>query len=1032
MALTAIFKSRIVLPLLLAMSALAALPLSQGAEPESPATIPRVDAANATEAQELEARRRTVEEEQVNVARERRELNILREKNARQLKALDIGQIVRVTVEQAELDADSARVNLSGVEVELQSATQKLEALRASIEDLQKRLEVFSNNPSDTPEAQQAAAAIGEDLALQQKFLALEDQHVANLQAAHFIASQRLEIATKWANELRNQYQMARELSDKAALGQLQERIQKEQQALLAEVAEIRQRLNAAQGTSSEARDTRHQLKTSLLKTEEQARLKQTDLALAQAQARLNSIESVLTNSAADTDELTITVKQANVLLQELAARSTFLKNKTALVKQQQGALIKSLSVASPQRKHAIQDSRVLAQVLDDLGKQSKQLAFLTETAFDRRDKLKASYERKLREGLLVRQTFPADVATWHALGQEFASLPATLWQTTFNKLINTTRESTNFSLMLAALLELAWLGLVLGTYRYLTHNAAPMASSNHVFLAGVVRVTSRLVRANIISVAIIGALFILFILAGMPQPGFGIFILFSLAWLSYKLAIDLAQMLLLDGYFTQGASYPRLYRALRWGILALALLSPLMLLGHFTPASPVMRDFTDRLFMVLLIPGLILILRQRELIVAPLRLVVTSRWARAGERIIIVLSLALLVSALVGVTGYINLAWAIALYVGLFLVVLGGWLLLRGLLRDLFKMFRTRIASRNYGVAGRHPFLENLIDPLGRIAQIALFILAWAALFQLYGWDAGSPVVRDSKEVLFTPLITVDGRPITIFSILLTVLIIIAVLRVGGWSREITYRWLFYKITNSGTRHSLSVFTQYAVVLIGFLIALRVLGINLTTLTVFAGALGVGIGFGLQNIANNFVSGILLLIERPVRTGDTVTIGPNQGSVTRIGIRSLTVKTPDNLEVIIPNADVISHPFTNWTFSDTVVRSSIAIAISYQNDLHLARKLIEDILNKHSSIIRSTTANVWLEEFGNATVLFRIHYLIDLCTSNGSEVKSALLFQIWDSFKQAGIRFPGCPSDPPATPMLAPDIGPIAPPATL
>ncbi|MEO5573749.1 MAG: mechanosensitive ion channel domain-containing protein [Gammaproteobacteria bacterium] len=1025
-------KSRMAL-LIVLMSGVPFMPQLASAV-ESGASTPNAATRTAekTAAEELAARRQTIEEEQVNVARERRELNALREQNTRQLKALDIGQIVRATVEQAELDADSARVNLSGVEVELQSAAQKVESLRASIEALQERLESLSNNPSDTLEAQQTAAMIGEDLALQQQFLTLEDQHLANLQAARFIAGQRLEIASKWADELRNQYKMARELSDKAALGQLQERIQREQQQLLDEVADLRKRLNTAQGTSGEAQDTRRKLKTSLLETEEQARLKQTELALAQAQARLNSVESVLTNSAADTDELATTVKQADALLQELAARAEFLRNKTALVKQQQVAIIKSLSVASPERKQAIQDSRVLTTVLDDLGKQSKQLAFLTETALDRRNKLKTRHERRVREGLLVQQTFPSDLAAWHALGRDFATLPATLWQTTFSKLFVTLRQSTTLNLGLVFLVEFVWLGLVLWGYRYLSRSVAPVSSSNPVFITHVVRVSSRLLRANIISVATIGALFILFVLANMPQPGFSIFVLFSMAWLSYTLAIDLAHLLLLDGYFTQGVTYPRLYRALRWVMLGLAVLTPFTLLGHYTAASPILRDFTDRLFLLLLIPWLILILRKRELILAPLRLAATARWAQTSERIVIVLALALLTSALVGVAGYINLAWAIALYVGLFLIVLAGWLLLRGLLRDVFKLLKKRTFSSNYGVAGRQTFLENLVDPLARAAQLALFIMAGMVLFHLYGWDADSSVVRHTKEVLYTPLVMVDGKPITIFSILLTALIVFAVLRVGGWSRELTYRWLFYKITNSGTRHSLSVFTQYAVVLIGFLIALRVLGINLTTLTVFAGALGVGIGFGLQNIANNFVSGILLLIERPVRTGDTVTIGPNQGSVTRIGIRSLTVQTPDNLEVIIPNADVISHPFTNWTFSDTVVRTTLTIAISHQNDLHLASRLIEDILKKHSAIIRATTANVWLEEFNNATALFRINYLTDLCTSNTGEVKSALLFQIWDSFKQAGIRFPGCPPEPFAPLAALPGATPVTPPAAL
>jgi potassium efflux system protein len=125
---------------------------------------------------------------------------------------------------------------------------------------------------------------------------------------------------------------------------------------------------------------------------------------------------------------------------------------------------------------------------------------------------------------------------------------------------------------------------------------------------------------------------------------------------------------------------------------------------------------------------------------------------------------------------------------------------------------------------------------------------------------------------------------------------------------------------------NSLAIFSQYAIILLGVLIGLNLLNINLTSLTVFAGALGVGIGLGLQNIANNFVSGLILLMERPVRILDWVTISNHEGKVSRIGMRFLTVTTWDNQDVIIPNADLISTPFTNWTLSDALVRTIFVV----------------------------------------------------------------------------------------------------------
>ncbi|MEW6353414.1 MAG: mechanosensitive ion channel domain-containing protein [Pseudomonadota bacterium] len=973
---------------------------------------PAPSGAESVEAQALAARRAAVEQEQAAVARERAELEKLRKETLRQLKALDIGQIERVMVEQAELKADAERVNLGGVEVDLQSAEQQAAELNAAIQDIQQRL----GELKDT----EAAAKLQQELALKQAALELENQHVANLRAARYIAGQRLELALRWAQELKSQYKTARELSDKTLLSDLQARIQKEQQDLMDRAADLRKRLEALQGDDAATQAERSVLRARLLETEELARMKPTELALAQAQVRLNALDAMLAGADADTEELAAALNQADDLLRELEARREFVQRKTVLWKQQQALVAKRLDVAAPERAQTVQDSRALEKILDTLDKQAKQVAFLIESARDKRRSLDMRYDQALRSGLLVRQTLPGDSASWQRLGLELLALPTVLWQTISGPLLAAARAGGAADWGLVVLSEALWLGLLAWTARRCARTP-PVESGAPGFSAVARRLAARLLHANVISIAVIGALLIPFLLAGAPQPGFTIFLIFAGAWLAYKTAIDLAHLLLLDPKFAQRGTHPRLYRVLRWWVPALSALTALVLLVHLTELSPLLRDFVDRSFMLLLAPALLLVLRGRRLLLAPLAPVLSPRWLHLAERVVVILTLAMLVSAVVGMLGYINLAWNIALHVGLFLLMTALWLLLRGLLRDVFQALRRYTSSPRYALPCPQSLLENLLEPVQRGAQIVLFVLAWWTLFQLYGWDADTPVVRDARAVLFSPLFTIDNKPIHLFGILLTLAIIMAVVWLGRWSRELTYRWLFYKVANSGARHSLSVFTQYLVVLVGFLIALRVLGIDLTTLTVFAGALGVGIGFGLQNVANNFVSGILLLIERPVRTGDVVTIGANEGAVTRIGIRSLTIKTPDSQEVIIPNSEVISHPFMNWTYTDTLVRTSLIIGITYQNDLHLARKIIEQALQNHPAVIKSAQNEVLLDEFGGATVNFRVHYFTDLCGNNRQEIKSQLLFQIWDSFKRAGVRFPGPPPPPDIAPLPAP-----------
>jgi len=175
----------------------------------------------------------------------------------------------------------------------------------------------------------------------------------------------------------------------------------------------------------------------------------------------------------------------------------------------------------------------------------------------------------------------------------------------------------------------------------------------------------------------------------------------------------------------------------------------------------------------------------------------------------------------------------------------------------------------------------------------------------------------------------------------------------------------------------------------------------------VFAGALGVGIGFGLQNIANNFISGLILLMERPVRAGDWVTVGDYEGEIARIGIRSATLVTWDNQEVIIPNADLISNAFTNWTRSDPIVRTVLVVGVSYDGDPHTAMKVLEEAVIMQPEVMLQPAPCIYLTNFNDSSVDIRVQYYTDVTQSSRLEVKSKVMLAIWDALKEADIEIP-------------------------
>ena len=201
--------------------------------------------------------------------------------------------------------------------------------------------------------------------------------------------------------------------------------------------------------------------------------------------------------------------------------------------------------------------------------------------------------------------------------------------------------------------------------------------------------------------------------------------------------------------------------------------------------------------------------------------------------------------------------------------------------------------------------------------------------------------------------------------------------------------------------------FTQYAVIIGGGLLTLRVLGIDFTGMALVFGGLAVGMGFGLRDFASNIVGGVMLLIERPVREGDVITLGEYEGRVAHIGIRSMRVSSWDNMEVLIPNAETFNKPFTNWTHQDSVVRTVVPIKVNRSDDPVLVQQLIMDVLTGIPDVLATPVPQVLLKKIDDVLIEFEIRYFINVQHHTRFEVRSVVLFAIMARFKEAGIKSP-------------------------
>jgi len=209
-------------------------------------------------------------------------------------------------------------------------------------------------------------------------------------------------------------------------------------------------------------------------------------------------------------------------------------------------------------------------------------------------------------------------------------------------------------------------------------------------------------------------------------------------------------------------------------------------------------------------------------------------------------------------------------------------------------------------------------------------------------------------------------------------------------------------------TRTLVSKILQIAIYVIAILISMDVLGLNLTTLTVFSGAVGIGIGFGLQNIASNFISGLILLLERSVDIDDLIELPDGvTGFVRKSSARYTLLETFDGKEVLVPNEDFITSRVTNWTLSTSKGRVEINIGVAYGSDLELAHSLIVEAAVENTMCLETPAPQCFLRNFGDSSIDFTLLFWIEDVVTGRWKPKSDVMFAIWHKFREHGVEIP-------------------------
>jgi len=246
----------------------------------------------------------------------------------------------------------------------------------------------------------------------------------------------------------------------------------------------------------------------------------------------------------------------------------------------------------------------------------------------------------------------------------------------------------------------------------------------------------------------------------------------------------------------------------------------------------------------------------------------------------------------------------------------------------------------------------------------------------------------------------------------LIQIFMLVALLIVVFWLAAKTKRLLFERfLKDTGLdrswQYAISQLVSNVVLVVGVFVVLENTGIHLGALTVFAGAAGVGIGFGLQNIASNFISGLVILAERPITVGDRIEVAGIAGQVQQIRARSTVILTNDNISMIVPNKEFIDSPVKNWTYGDPRVRFRIPVGVAYGSDPEKVREALLAAARENSNTLEDPAPSVFLEKFGDSSIQFELVVWSREMSYRPRRYRSDLNFAIERHLRAAGIEIP-------------------------
>lgn len=268
--------------------------------------------------------------------------------------------------------------------------------------------------------------------------------------------------------------------------------------------------------------------------------------------------------------------------------------------------------------------------------------------------------------------------------------------------------------------------------------------------------------------------------------------------------------------------------------------------------------------------------------------------------------------------------------------------------------------------------------------------------------------ILHSIKDFLNIPLFELGRTRFTLLTILyIIVYASLLIFLTSRLKKYIVYTLLAKSGIDIGIREAFGAIFRYLIVFIGFIIVFQTAGVDLSSLTILFGALGIVVGFGLQNVTNNFVSGIIILFERPIKVRDRVEVAGIHGDVVDISLRATTIVTNDNISVIVPNSQFITSTVINWSHMDRNVRFNIPVHVSRSEDPQVVKEILIEIATANEGILKHPPPDVLFDKYGESSLDFNLRIWTRSYVNRPGVIRSQLYYEIFRVFRERGIEIP-------------------------